>query len=145
MNNSTLLSFDIINQSQHTDLGIEAWLDDNCFFDNTIDQGTVHASTNFLDNEGSHKLIFKLKNKKEFQTTVDDQNNIIDDALIDIRNVTIEGIDIDLLLYNIAVYTHDTNGTSDFAEHKFFGTLGCNGTVEFNFTTPFYIWLLENM
>ena len=103
MNNSTLLSFDIINQSQHTDLGIEAWLDDNCFFDNTIDQGTVHASTNFLDNEGSHKLIFKLKNKKEFHTTVDDQNNIIDDALIDIRNVTIEGIDIDLLLYNIAV------------------------------------------
>jgi hypothetical protein len=28
---------------------------------------------------------------------------------------------------------------------KFYGSMGCNGTITFEFNTPFYLWLLENM
>ena len=44
-----------------------------------------------------------------------------------------------------AVYTHDFNGTSKATENKFYGELGCNGTVSLKFSTPMYLWLLEHM
>jgi len=44
-----------------------------------------------------------------------------------------------------AVYVHDFNGTGKFVNKQFFGEMGCNGTVELKFSSPFYLWLLENM
>jgi hypothetical protein len=49
------------------------------------------------------------------------------------------------VLLNKAVYTHDFNGSQPPVDDKFFGDLGCNGTVSLKFTAPTYLWLLENM
>ena len=49
------------------------------------------------------------------------------------------------MLVEQAVYTHDFNGTQPEIEDTFFGEMGCNGTVSLRFTTPIYLWLLENM
>jgi hypothetical protein len=45
----------------------------------------------------------------------------------------------------VAKYQHDFNGTGKLTTQNFYGELGCNGTVSLKFSTPIYIWLLENM
>jgi len=45
----------------------------------------------------------------------------------------------------LAQYQHDFNGTGNPTIDKFYGEMGCNGTVSLKFTTPIYLWLLENM
>jgi len=45
----------------------------------------------------------------------------------------------------LATYTHDFNGTKELTQEKFYGVMGCNGTVSLKFATPIYLWLLENM
>ena len=54
-------------------------------------------------------------------------------------------IDIGLIVTNKSEYVHDFNGTSEVVTDKFYSNMGCNGTVTLEFTTPFYLWLLENM
>jgi hypothetical protein len=45
-----------------------------------------------------------------------------------------------------AEYHHDCNGTAQqVILDKFYREMGCNGTVSLKFTTPVYLWLLENM
>jgi len=44
-----------------------------------------------------------------------------------------------------ATYTHNFNGTQAETTDKFYGEMGCNGTVSLRFTTPIYLWLLETM
>jgi hypothetical protein len=43
-----------------------------------------------------------------------------------------------------ATYTHNFNGTGEETQEKFYGELGCNGTISLKFTTPIYLWILEN-
>jgi hypothetical protein len=43
------------------------------------------------------------------------------------------------------VYEHDYNGTGTLTQEKFYGQMGCNGTVSLAFCTPIYMWLLEHM
>ena len=43
------------------------------------------------------------------------------------------------------IYRHDYNGTTDPFDDEFYGEMGCNGTVSLKFTTPIYLWLLENL
>jgi len=74
-----------------------------------------------------------------------------------VENFKIDDIDISSMLTNypnqlysdmpthIIQYCHDFNGTQPAVVDRFHGSLGCNGTVTLKFTTPIYLWLLENM
>jgi hypothetical protein len=97
------------------------------------------------DSELSHKIQFVMFGKTADHTKIDDQGNISFDALLRITNIVIDDIDISLLLNPKSIYSHNFNGSQSEIEDKFYGDMGCNGTVTFEFTTPFYLWLLENM
>jgi hypothetical protein len=43
------------------------------------------------------------------------------------------------------VYEHNANGTGPLVQDKFYGEMGCNGTVTLEFSSPTYLWLLEQM
>ena len=139
------LSLDIVNSSKFHNLGIELWMDREKFFDNLVSPGTHHVIYEFAEDEADHKFKIVLKNKTDDHTIVDDQGNIIQDALIKIDNICLDEIMIDQLIYEKAEYIHDGNGSKTIAIHKFYGNLGCNGHVQLKFSTPVYIWLLENM
>ena len=126
-------------------LGCEIWIDDTCIFDqNHVNEPAVvtHESS---DDDGEHSLRITLKNKLPEHTQVDDQDNIVSDALLSVTEILFEGIDCTQIVQELAVYRHNLNGTAPKIEDKFFGDMGCNGTVELKFTTPLYLWLLENM
>ena len=126
-------------------LGGEVWIDDTCVFDQDHVFEPVNVSHEFSDNDGEHSLRITLKNKLPEHTRIDDQENIVSDALLSITEITFDEIDCTQIVQELAVYQHDLNGTAPKIEDKFFGDLGCNGTVELKFTTPLYLWLLENM
>ena len=94
--------------------------------------------------DGDQELQFIMKNKTVEHTQVDDNGNIIADLFLTITDMQIDNIDLEFNFQDNCVYHHDFNGTQDPVEDSFHGTMGCNGTVIFKFSVPFYIWLLEN-
>ena len=126
-------------------LGLEAWINNIKFFDSTyVDQSQI-ISVDLSDDEGNHELRFVMTGKTAEHTKIDEQGNIVKDATLQLSDITIDGIDINQLFQEQSVYTHNFNGTQPEIQSKFYGTAGCNGTISFRFTTPIYLWLLENM
>jgi hypothetical protein len=143
------LSLDIVNPSEFHNLGIELWIDKAKFFDSLIAPGTHHVQHEFEVEDGNHSFKIKFKNKNKNKsnehTKINEDGSIISDALINISNICLDEIKIDQLLYEKAEYVHSTNGIETIAVHPFYGNFGCNGHVQLKFSTPVYLWLLENM
>ena len=95
--------------------------------------------------DGDHELCLTLLGKTAAHTTIDEQGTIIKDAMLQFSNVEMDEINIDSMLQKLAVYTHDFNGSGEPTQESFFHAQGCNGTVSLKFTSPIYLWLLENM
>lgn len=126
-------------------MGLEIWLDEDKILD---EQHVTHAlefSHDMRDDEAQHELRFVLKNKPWDYTKIDQHGNIVQDALLEISNIAFDEIELGYLATEQSTYTHDLNGTGQQQNTKFFGQLGCNGTVSFKFNTPIYLWLLEHM
>ena len=126
-------------------LGCEVWIDDTCVFDQDRVSEPVDVAHEFSDDDSEHTLRITLKNKLPEYTQIDDQDNIVSDALLSVTEITFDEIDCNQIAHTHAVYRHNLNGTGPEIEDRFFGDMGCNGTVELKFTTPVYLWLLENM
>ena len=135
----------ISNKTEFTDLGIEMWLDNTKFYDSKILPGQTPIEYNFSEDESDHVLSIVLKNKTVKHTTIGINGNIESDAVLEIQDITLDEIALGQKFYDIADYTHDYNGSENWITEKFYGTLGCNGTVKFTFYTPFYRWLMEHM
>jgi hypothetical protein len=140
------IRLDVVNNSTSRNIGIELYLNNVKFFDSIVFPGTHHVVHEFDEDEAEHYLYIVMKGKTQQDTKIDDQGNILEDAIIDIQNVSVDEINIDQLVYDLAQYIHDSNGTESAASiKKFYGHLGCNGRVQLKFFCPIYLWLLENM
>lgn len=95
--------------------------------------------------DGDHELCLTLQGKTAAHTVIDAQGHIIKDAMLQFSNVEMDNINIDNIVQELAVYTHDFNGSGALTQDRFFHAQGCNGTVSLKFASPFYLWLLENM
>ena len=126
-------------------LGLEIWIDDQKLFDQAHVQENHKFSADISDNDGEHELRLVLKNKLSEHTQVDADNNIISDARISVSDIEFDSIALNQLVPDLAEYQHNFNNTGELSVHKFYGELGCNGTVTLKFTTPIYLWLLEHM
>ena len=99
----------------------------------------------FNEQDGKAQLELELSGKTADHTVIDNDGNIVSDNTVTVNNVAFDGIELGHLLYEKTEYYHDFNGTSEKTVDRFYGTMGCNGTVVLKFTCPFYVWLLENM
>lgn len=86
-----------------------------------------------------------MTGKQSDHTVVDSDGSIIKDRLINISNFSFDEIELEQLFLDHAIYVHDFNGTAEKIQDRFFGSMGCNGIVYLEFTSPVYLWLLENM
>lgn len=120
-------------------------------FDNEIIwQGYVagHLTINhqFYDTEGDqHKLSITMSEKTPEHTILNASGKIIEDSCIEISEFKLDNIELNYTFYENCVYSHDFNGTGNSVKESFFRTMGCNGTVTFSFSSPVYLWLLENI
>ena len=105
--------------------------------------------------EGSeYNLIIERSGKGKNQTVLNDKGDIIKDQLLNIKRIEIDEIDIGALVYE-AVYTPDypepwatqqrESGQDLKDSFKNVTQMGFNGQWKFTFSSPFYMWLLENL
>ena len=126
-------------------LGVEVLVDDKTVYKNDHVSGPVDFSCEIVEDDAEHELKIIMSGKTEEHTTVDEQGNIVSDAMLSIKDITIDDIDINQLFIETAVYKHNFNGSQDEIDDKFYGDIGCNGTISIKISTPVYIWLLENL
>jgi hypothetical protein len=140
------LKFNIVPSNPKVPVGVEVWIGSQCILD--LAQCTeTHAVDHDVDDtvEQQHVVKIVLKNKTAEHTRVDDQGTIVSDSVLEIKNFTIDDINVDQVVREQAVYCHNFNGTGIKTTDPFYNTVGCNGTVALEFSTPVYLWLLEKM
>jgi hypothetical protein len=145
MTNTISISFELSTNCDRDDLGFEAWIDNVKFIDPTYVQGKQSIKIDIDDVDGDHELRLILKGKKPYHTQIDEQGNILKDATISISDLAFDEIKLGHMVTKLATYSHDFNGTKELVQDQFYGEMGCNGVVSLRFTTPIYLWLLENM
>ena len=126
-------------------LDITVLVDGQPIFDHCHVDGVIKVSHDLPEDEGDHELCFVMQNKQLEHTQIDESGAIVQDARIVIRDIAFDEIPLGQIMIEKATYTHDFNGTGNTQTEKFYGEMGCNGTVSLKFTTPIYLWLLENM
>jgi len=128
------------------ELGLEAWINDHKFFHTDHVLARQQISVEINDEDGNeYELRFVMKNKTSDHTTIDEGGNITADARLIITDLNFDEIALGHMFTELAIYTHDFNGTGATTQHKFYSEMGCNGTVSLKFATPIYLWLLEHM
>lgn len=142
---SISFSCDVCSSDPLIPLGFEVWIDDVKQVDIEHLKEATAISAEITDDEGEHELRLVLKNKTANDTKIDEQGNIISDAVLDITNVCFDGIPLGHMFSVQSQYNHDYNGTGQPVQEKFYGHMGCNGAVTLKFSTPIYLWLLEHM
>lgn len=126
-------------------LGVEVWLDQDKIADHAHVTQSICVKHNLADADGQHELRVILKNKQPAHTTIDSNGQILTDATLVVRDVMFDQVALGQILIDQAVYTHDYNGQQELTQQKFYGEMGCNGVMSLRFTSPVYVWLLENM
>jgi hypothetical protein len=139
------LTFEVVPTTPDAMLGFETWLDDQLMFATDHLDKTQQIVIPLDDTDAEHALKLVLKNKNSEHTRLNSAGDIESDAVLEIKNLAFDGIELGLIVTEQTVYIHDFNGTAELTQDQFFGTMGCNGTVTLKFTTPMYLWLLEHM
>jgi hypothetical protein len=146
MTPTVCITFNLATTDATAELGFEAWIDEHKFLDVGHVKETQSVTVELADQDNTeHELRLVLKNKTTAHTQVDEHGNIVSDARLVITDVAFDEIQLGNMVCEQTVYTHDFNGTGKETEDKFYGELGCNGTVSLKFSTPMYLWLLEHM
>lgn len=90
----------------------------------------------------NHQLAIELRHKLPEHTVIDDQGKIIEDSVLLIESFSIEDVEItEQLSTNEKQFYYEHSG----GRHQLYNTLGVNGKAIINFSSPIYIWMLENI
>ncbi len=123
------------------------WFDDHMVVASEISSEAIHPiSFERTVDEGPHSLKIRLENKTDHDTVVEN-GQVVKDMLLNIDDISIDDISLGNLLWT-AEYILDkpqlyNDKTIDHLDNCV--NLGWNGTYVLNFTSPFYIWLLEKL
>jgi hypothetical protein len=145
MVSTTLISCSINTTNAAANLGIEIWLNDQQILNQDHVTESIEFKYDLPDDDAEHELRLVMKNKTIEHTKVDDQGAIVADACLIVSDLAFDEIELKQIFVDQSVYTHDFNGTQAETQTKFYGEMGCNGTVSLRFNTPIYLWLLEHM
>jgi hypothetical protein len=139
------LSFTLAISKHLPDIVLDIKLDQQSLFHGVLDQEIKISHDLDDDNPARHVLSMTMSGKTAQDTEINSDGAILQDVVVTMTDVTFDEINIDKLVHQHARYQHDFNGSGPVVQDQFYGTMGCNGTVTFEFSSPVYIWLLENM
>ena len=136
----------------------EILINDKSYFNDDItgteDKPQVIEFEHEFDEGKEYELVIKRSGKTVSQTVVNDKGDILNDQLLNIKSIEIDEIDIGSLVFE-GIYTPEypepwaaqqrESGTELQESFKNVTQMGHNGTWQFKFASPFYMWLLENL
>ena len=107
-----------------------------------------------MKSEQQYNLIINRSGKGRNQTIINEKGDILKDQLLHIKSINIDEIDIGALVFD-GVYTptypepwatqQRESGNDLKDSFKNVTSMGFDGEWRFSFTSPFYMWLLENL
>jgi len=145
MSQEITIKFTVASTDYSIPLGMRISADGAVFYENAHVNSETLIQHQLSDDDGKHELVFEMFGKRPDHTKIDQDGNITSDGMLSISGIEMDDIDINQIFQFQAVYHHNFNDTQSSVEDKFYGHMGCNGTVKFKFSTPMYLWLLENM
>ena len=145
MTDSVIISGTISPSTPVAEIGAEVWVNNTCVINCEHVDSAISFEHSLDDVEGEHELRIVMKHKQASHTRLDEQGNIVQDAVLTVSDLEFDSINIMRIVTQQSQYTHDFNGSQPDGVHRFYGDMGCNGTMSMKFTTPVYLWLLENM
>ena len=145
MNDIVTISGTISPSTPAAEIGAEVWVNNTCVINCEHVDSTISFEHTLDDSDGEHELRIVMKHKQATHTRLDEQGNIVQDAVLTVSDLEFDGINIMQIFTEQSTYLHNFNGSQPDSVHRFYGDMGCNGTVSMKFTTPVYLWLLENM
>ena len=117
--------------------------------DTLIERGTVGSDPKTIefetdvDEDCSHLLKIRLENKTDLDTVQnDDCTKILKDMLLNIESIEIDEVSLGQLIWDESKFVGDDPSRPELKQCV---NLGWNGTYILEFTSPYYLWLLENM
>ena len=137
---------------------VDVKINDKSYFKNEIagtkENPTLIEFEQECEEGKDYQLILDRSNKDKRQTIVNEKGDLLKDQLLHIKSIEIDEIDLGALLFE-GVYrpnypepwaTQQREAGHNIPETlKNSVDLGHNGTWTFSFTSPFYMWLLENL
>ena len=133
-------------------VGGKTYFDDD--ISSTEDNPTLIEFEAEFNEDTKADLIINRSGKGVNQTVVNEKGDILKDQLLHIKKIEIDEIDLGSLVFT-GVYTpqYPEPWATQMAEsgrelrESFTNVtqMGHNGEWKFTFTTPFYMWLLENL
>jgi len=123
------------------------WLDEHVVVQTEIASEAIQTVgfTKLID-DGNHTLKIRLENKTA-QDTVINGGDIVKDMLLNIDDIIIDDISLGNLRWTAEYHLDDPqeyNGKT-ITQLDSCVNLGWNGTYTLEFSSPFYIWLLEKL
>ena len=109
--------------------------------------GKVSTQTEFVEfsaeseEDQEHILEIRLENKTN-KDTVTEGDEIVKDTLLNIDSIAIDDIELDELKWSMSEFVGDDPARPTLQKCV---NLGWNGSYRIRFSSPFYLWLLENM
>lgn len=109
--------------------------------------GKVSAETEIIEfsadieDDQEHILEIRLENKT-IRDTVTENGEIVKDTLLNIDSIAIDDIELGELKWSMSEFVADDPSRPTLLRCV---NLGWNGSYRLKFTSPFYLWLLENM
>ena len=136
----------------------EIIVDGKSYFDGDItsteDKPTLIEFEVEIEEDKKCDLVINRSNKTVPQTVVNDNGDLLKDQLLHIKKIEIDEIDLGSLVFT-GMYTpkypepwatQQAESGKELRESFTNVTqMGHNGEWKFTFTTPFYMWLLENL
>jgi hypothetical protein len=99
--------------------------------------------------EGEHSIVVEYLNKTNADTVIDEEGNILKDQLLFIENVSIDDIELGNVVRKCSAFypTAERLASLDWLNPELKGQIvsGHPGKWILKFSTPTYLWLLENL
>lgn len=96
-----------------------------------------------LAEDQHHTLSIRLENKTNDDTVQnEDKTEIVKDMMLNIHSIEIDDIDLGHLIWQRSKFVGDDLARPTIEECV---NLGWNGAYNLTFSSPIYLWLLENM
>jgi hypothetical protein len=128
------------------EITVDILLNETLLYQSALNQTLISITHNFDDTVEcvEQKIQIRFAGKSNHHTKCDDDGNIISDVALIVKNFEIEHIKVvDIFCLGKKCYQHNFNGTAEEFVDEFYGYIGCNGVITFDFYSPIYLWIGE--
>jgi hypothetical protein len=136
------LELDILANVDCTDIMLEVYINNTNIFKTTAQQKIQTIVYDIDEDPADHELKLVMSGKNSKHTVVDTNGQITSDVFFIINRLEFEELDMkEVFCQGYKGYTHSFNSAQPEFLDEFYGIIGCNGRIEFKFSTPIYLWL----